>query len=206
MGGERGGHGRRSPSGKTFEPQAELGRAVPGPPSPHPPRAPLTARPAVSACSGPPGHSRVLCCRPGGDAGQAQGAARAAVPTRALAGARAGPPRAAAAARAPPSCRGRMWAGSGREAGASWRGGSPGCTGTCPAPGLCPRRPGRSRLPLGATPRVRTQPRARRSGRQAPRSPARCSRAEDAGTRVAIARLAGPRGTAGGFHPKACGA
>lgn len=115
-------------------------RAVPGPPSPRPPRAPLTACPAASACSGPPGHSRALCCRPGGDAGQAQGAARAAVPTRALAWAGAGPPRAAAAARAPPSCRGRMWAGSGRKAGASWRGGSPGCTGACPAPGWWPAR------------------------------------------------------------------
>lgn len=111
--------------------------AVSGPPSP---RTPLTALPAASACSGHHGHPRALCCRPGGGAGQVQGATRAAVPTRALARAGAGPPRAPAAARAPPSSRGRMWAGSGREAGASWRGGSPGCTGACPAPGWLPVR------------------------------------------------------------------
>lgn len=158
------------------EPQAELGRAL----------APLTARPAVSACSGLPGHPRALCCRPSGGAGQAQGAARAAVPTRTLARAGAGPPRAAAAARAPPSCRGRMWAGSGREAGASWWGGSPGCTGACPAPGWWPARTWtqqaatRDRRRGFAPSTGPTAFGARHRG-----APLASLRAEDAGTRVA---------------------
>lgn len=33
-----------------------------------------------------------------------------------------------------------MWAGSGSEAGASWRGGSRGCAGACPTPGWWPAR------------------------------------------------------------------
>lgn len=52
-----------------------------------------------------------------------------------------------------------------------------------PLPAGGPRGPGCSRLPLRAMPRIRTQRRARRSGRQAPPSSPRCAPVQDAGTR-----------------------